>query len=533
MINRIFMKVVSIAGTDYQAEIRCNEVENNKFILYGRLRNSDGTIVYDVPSVRRTVKTREQANSLIGAVVYAVSTKIPDRNKALKPNRERSIKSETEMDKVVSMMLETETVFYTVNETGSKTHSWNKNTHRTVYTYWLSHGISGLLYRLSESDDPETELEEFRNTLVNKTIENGRSAKNREKAERTVAVNLARMNILLQYLRKDHPDFPAFDLTKGVVLSGFVPEEQMKCMPEGLCQYFTRQLESRVETEGRYVLCAVLMYDGALRTAEAAGTKRSCLVFYDDYCVVKVMYQEQDGKRIDRLKTDNAYRYVVLSYWGMTMIRRCLAVLKLNEDDDCLLVKADDLSRWIRTILNDYDPNFMEDAERIQRSNPDYDESGKPVNDISAYVLRRNAASRWLNYDGLTHDEIDIMLGHKEKAQRAEVYLMDETHQQEIAMKLEHYVYNPKCTRNPAFNPVIASPNTKTDLEAYSVHRIVNTSNQPLRIHIDITACSPNEEIRVKAPLCAAGAVTCRSEKLKPASRIVINSNVIQGKGDE
>ena len=118
------------------------------------------------------------------------------------------------------------------------------------------------------------------------------------------------------------------------------------------------------------------------------------------------------------------------------------------------------------------------------------------------------------------------MLGHKEKQQRPEIYLMDEAHQREIAKKLERYVYNPEISRNPAFTPVQACPDTRMDLDAYPVHLIRNDSDQPLRIHLDVVACSPNEAITLCAPQAAAEEPICRSEKLKPASRIVINANM-------
>lgn len=404
--------------------------------------------------------------------------------------------------------------------------SWNVNTHRTVYTYWLNHGISNLLLEMAESEEPALVLKAKRDQLIFDTKEHGSSRGTEQQAAQTVDINLYRMNVLLKYLREDHPEFPMFDLT-GVSLGGrAIPEEQIKTLPEAMCQFIRRELEARLLNEPREVLGTVLMFDCALRTAEAAGIKEACIVFFDSYAVIEVMYQEDGGVRVERLKTDNAYRYVVASYWGMTMLRKCLDVLQPNLDDDRVLIRSAELSRWIRKLLNNFDHEFVKEAERIEQTNPDYDDNGRPIYDVPAYVLRRNAASRWLNYDGLTHDEIDIMLGHKEKDKRPEVYLMDEAHQKEIAVKLERYVYNPECTKNPAFCPIEVAAGSRVDLEAYSVQRIVNTGKTPLRVHIDVTACCPDEEIEERVPSGSTGKPTCRSEKLKPKSRIVFNSNL-------
>lgn len=524
MINRVFKKINRIDDTGYQAEIVCNSPRAGEFLLYGRLLNKDGKPVPKVKLVRKKARSLKDAEDLVSAMNYEVSRKIPVNSKPKAPQKVGAL-SRNEIDAVVQKMLDEKVIFYTPSYSGSKHKSWNEQTHRAVYTYWLNHNFSELLLRMAKSDNPSSVLEQFRDQLIDDTYHHGRSIKNRQKAAQTVAINLARMNILLAFLRKDHPEFPAFDLTQGTFLGCVVPNEQIKFLPESMCRFFTKELEERVQTEPHYVLPAVLMYDGALRTAEAAGISIRCIVFYEHYCVVQVLYQERDGERISRLKTDNAYRCVVLSYWAMTMIRRCLDILNLDPDDDCLLLRADELSKWVREILYAFDPGYIENAEKVQRTNPDCDDDGNPVYDVSAYVLRRNAASRWRNYDGLTHDEIDIMLGHKELNQRPEKYLLDETQQQEIAAKLERYVYNPNCTRNPAFAPIEITPQCKIDLVPYIVVKIVNTSDQPLRVHSDLTACCPKEPIIVHAPEDSTSDMMYRSEKFQPKSRIVINSN--------
>ena len=103
---------------------------------------------------------------------------------------------------------------------------------------------------------------------------------------------------------------------------------------------------------------------------------------------------------------------------------------------------------------------------------------------------------------------------------------MDEAHQKEIAVKLERYVYNPEYSKNPAFSPVEVTAGSYIDLEAYSKQRIVNKGDSPMRVHIDVVACCPDEEIEVLTPTDSADKPICRSEKLKPMSRVVINSNL-------
>ena len=524
-MSREFSRTYDLSNADYKVSICINKTKRNQYRMYGKLLHSNGTTVRDIAPLRRSGKTLEDAKRQINSLVYAVSCKIPE-NKTEGEHKQDRHKVKNAIDDVVKAMLDREVVFFTAARAGNKKKSWNTNTHRTVYTYWLNHGISGLLLEMAESEDPAAVLKAKREELIYSTKKHGRSRGTEQNAAQTVDINLYRMNILLDYLREEHPDFPAYDLTGASLGGRAVPEEQIKALPEAMCQYIRRELEERLEEEPCEVLCTVLMFDCALRTAEAAGIKVTCIHFYDSYAVIEVMYQEEDGVRTERLKTDNAYRHVVSSYWGMRMLQKCLDILQLNPDDDRVLIRALELSRWIRRLLLNYDEEFVKKAERIEQTNPDRDDNGRPIYDVSAYVLRRNAASRWLNYDGLTHDEIDIMLGHKEKDKRPEVYLMDEADQREIAVKLERYVYIPECTRNPACCPIGVTAGSKINLDAYPVQRIVNVGDVPLRVYVDVIACCPDEEIKVQVPSDSSGKPTCRGEKLKPKSRIVINDNL-------
>ena len=525
MSDKVYDKKYSIPNTDYQVAITIRQIATDRYLVYGKLQDSNGNAVTNVHTMRRSSKTLAEAKSYIPGLCYALSGKVPSGESSVAP-RKSSKQMQNAIDVAVKEMLDKGVVFHTPAETGSKKNSWNKDTHRTVYTYWLNHGISALLLRMAKSEDPQHELEQYRAKAIQDTLEHGRSRGNRSRATETVDINLKRSKIRLDYLRIEHPELPAVDLTEGILFAKSIPEEQIKALPEGMCLYITHELEARIPQEPKEVLCTVLMYDTALRTAEAAGIKIKCIIFYENYAVILVESQEKNGERKEWLKTDNAYRIVVTSYWGKEMLRRCLNVLDLNPDDESLLLSGEYLSRWIRGILFSYSKELVETAERVQRTNPDYDEEGKPVYDVSAYVLRRNAASRWLNYDGLSHDEIDILLGHKEKGQRPEIYLHDETHQREIAAKLERYVYNPDITRNPAFCPLQLTPGTQIDLKAYPCTRLVNTSDVPLHVHIDTVACIPAEVITEQVPAGSTEDPICRSERLKPASRIVIGSNL-------
>lgn len=385
------------------------------------------------------------------------------------------------------------------------------------------------MLNIKEAKDCDAAFAEYRETLIQQTLAHGRSKKQRQQAEQTVDSELARMKILTEEIRKfipEIPDFPFFGAIKRTIA---IPDEQVKALPEAMNQEFRKKLEELANKEPRMVLAGILMFDGGLRTAEAAGISKEDLNrSIIGYALLTIRWQERNGERIERLKTDTAYRYVLISFWASQMVDKCLKILGSTWEDD-VLVRSKELSRWVRDRLFECKREFMELAEKNEAQFPDRNEDGFPVRDIAAYVLRRNAASRWLNYDGLSQDVIDYMLGHKRKTTKQAQNLINELDQRAICRCLERYVYSQECTLNPAYSPIELDGNSgKKRIQDFSKYVFVNTSTTPLVVHIDVEALNPNEVILLSVPHNAVNApIQCRSVRLNPNDRSVFVNNVI------
>lgn len=167
----------------------------------------------------------------------------------------------------------------------------------------------------------------------------------------------------------------------------------------------------------------------------------------------------------------------------------------------------------------------MNTATRVEAANPDQDDDGSVIFDVSAYVLRRNTASRWLNYDGLTHEEIDIMLGHKHKNKEEQLYLTDEQNQETIARKLERYVHNPEHTGNPAFAPIQLDEKTNQEMRPFQIMRLKNVTDKTLVVVVDAENTESWDTITCTIPMGSGERTTPRSFGRRRKRTEIIGNN--------
>lgn len=523
-------KILMNFSGEYQGRISKRLQKDGTINVYGDLLNN-GTVIKR-HCFRRKINADSQYNMEIveRQALNRLERSIPSAKQEHQAFARSAEGNENEIDALLSKFLEDGYTFHTVAAVGKKK-SWNENTHKAVYTYCLNHGYAEFLLSIERPEDCKAARADYREALIQKTMANGRSKKQRQQVEQTVDQMLARMNILTEELRKHLPalpDFPFFDENHRTIA---IPEEQVKALPEEMNQKFRKMLEEFISREPRMVLAGTLMFDGGLRTAEAAGVRKEEFNFSEiGYSLLTVRWQESNGQRIERLKTDNAYRYVLLSYWATQMVKKCLETLGSTWRED-LLVPAKKLSRWLKEKLCECQEDFMAYAERVEAQRPDLNENGTPVRDVAAYVLRRNAASRWMNHDGLTQGEVDYMLGHKKAKKKKDMYLLNELDQRSICHRLERYVYSPESTLNPEYSPIeLTGLERKKRFCDFAKYTFVNTADVPVVLHIDTEASNPDEAIVLSTPQNAVtGKVLCRSIKFKPSERNVFVRNKKNG----
>lgn len=140
-------------------------------------------------------------------------------------------------------------------------------------------------------------------------------------------------------------------------------------------------------------------------------------------------------------------------------------IITYENGDPSLLTRSSEVSAFVRKLLLlvGCTDGYFEAIYKLMFDDPDVVD-GKIVNDVSAYILRRDWATRACNVCGLKPDQVDYLMGHAIKKEQKEDYQTPES-QAAMAWALERYVFDPDHSRNPACNSIVLSPGMKLNLD--------------------------------------------------------------------
>lgn len=376
---------------------------------------------------------------------------------------------------------------------------WGDRYTKGSITYFERH-LLPMLIKYGNEEWSTSDREALHREIAEQILMSKRSAGHEATANETAYKNLVAADTIYQRMRDYDPSLPEISLRPRYT-GRTAKREQIKSLPRKVRRRLARMLEKMIDREPRLAMAAVIMYDGGLRTAEAAAVWIDVIFNSDDLTRVLVCYQVQEGKRVNILKTSNAYRTIVLSHWGSTMLYRCLGKLPIDSDDIANQVcDTRKLSATLRQMLMDagLTAEYFAAAEQAMREKPDYDGFGRPVFDVCAYILRRDWSSRARNVCGLTSLEIDIFLGHRVKIpqkKREDLRLIESL--MVLSKKLERYVHNPEYSLHPGIRPYQLSHSVDFDLIPYDVIRLRNTSDEEVEVKLDVEAVLNAESIEV------------------------------------
>ena len=273
--------------------------------------------------------------------------------------------------------------------------SWGLRTQERSVKYFERHFLDAIL-TVKDSESLQIQIDEIQKQLIAKAVENKRSKGIRNSAEQSVANECFRAQKVFQYLRDTYPELNLPDVTLSMnVLRSSVMPEQAKSLPDSIVLRFARMIEDTIQTDPCYALAAMLMLCAALRTSEACGVIPDQIMMYDGYAVVPVLYQVQNGKLSEILKTEDSYRTVVLPFWGKHIAEECIRVLKKlgnTVTKNYPLVEAPGtFAGWILKKLKEcgLTDEMLEAARNLMREETYFEVFSM---DISAYLLRRNCA---------------------------------------------------------------------------------------------------------------------------------------------
>lgn len=348
-----------------------------------------------------------------------------------------------------------------------------------------------------------------------KRPQNGEIEKNYAASRNGVMDRLSRARDIYNYVRETHPVFNLPEVEFPI--EARIPatrREQLKYLPDAVRVKLAKLIERDAENGVECAFGAGSMFHAGLRTAEAVAAIMKDFEFLcsSNYGRYFVQYQIIAGKRDPLLKTSNAYRYVAIVSAMCDLVRKKskkliglgFAADEISEmpyvaakDDLHKFLDPQELSAYVVKLLEraGCTAAFLTEAEQLMYEEPEYDDNGKPIYDLAAYILRRDWCSRACNVCGLQPWEVDYLLGHANKS-NAKRDFGNPDRVNEIARKLERYVCDPEHTTNPAFRPIPIEGNTDYSLVGNEVYRFV--TKQKTTIEIDLLTMEPNNPIYIE-----------------------------------
>ena len=508
MANHVSVEHVAAAQDGHEIKVVVDALPDGGYAVVGIGLDAKGKAV---TKTRRVRKVSSKAK-ISGAKKY-VSNLV---NAALAVGMVKSQKRDTAdgLDENNSYVI----AFRRVVESGHPINpKWNSDTRQTALTYFSRHTLA-FLSKLDDAEFLTSDREALKQAIFDSIGSNARSRGVDRQIRQTLHKHLDEAEAIYAAMRQEDPLLPA------IVLSGDrkkqnIQQETIKSLPRAVRRRFARELGKRITTDPKLVFGAVLMWDCGLRTGEAAAVIYELDIrLIDETCaVVEVEWQEKNGFRSAILKTKNAYRIVPLSYWGTTMLQRCVAAMPPSAESEKAPPNAPlrkrNLSAWVRSVLSDCgcDEAFWDGILTEEQRNPDRDDDGNPIYDLSAYALRRDRCGIWRNVCGLTQIECDYYLGHAIKLSQRKRHDMRTTESLTLtAAKLERFVYDPLVSQNPYHKPIELRHGEDIESIAYEASRLVNNTNTTLQIELDATAEIVGKPITLILPANAQIIKICR-----------------------
>lgn len=263
-----------------------------------------------------------------------------------------------------------------------------------------------------------------------KAESNKNAIRDPETTTATTNASIKTFNTLYPALRAAQPDYQLPEIHLPLLLGGRgAKREQVKELPDDILVPLA-MLISLMFGNG-LALGTALMLVGMARTAEACAPRFKHFLIFNHFAVFGVLYQSNGRVQpINILKSNAAYRLVVVPKFGRDLIVATMDYLEKQGYTKAeilelpatsmpgrpeIAAKPSTLSAFVRNLLTllGCEENFWTSVEKMIEREPDLDGFGKINRDLSAYVLRRNACTQFVNRCGMHPSLVDVLMGHE------------------------------------------------------------------------------------------------------------------------
>lgn len=477
--------------------------DNNITVIGTAIHASDGIRVDGIQPIRHNAKTKEDIEFAQNVVVNKITEKIEfsQKRESISSTGKNTLSFESLMVKVFLELFGPD-IDDKRRDNAHNIYPWARSTQKAYVVYFYRNILPKIQECEVESDFTVVEKEDLIKALAQIALKRMERKDDIDEARVIAVSHMNDADRIYSEMRYHEPSLPPIDLRCDVQRRR-KKTEQLKRLPFIIHKKFRELVEAAIAEEPYMARAAILMDSAGARSGEAAATWSGWHEDYGDYMVVWILNQEDGGKRIDRLKSKDAYRCVVLDEWGAETMRRCNNVIGKEELTEKTPIIDSDLSSWVRSKLREAGctDDYLREAYTDMELNPEYTADGKPIRDIAAHICRRNRASIWRNYCGYTQEELDYCLGHKNVKKRFEKEnpLAEETFKV-LAQKNAHYDMYPEISSSPKHRPVSLSQGKSIEIAPFDEVRVHNASEERMIVKIDVLAMEAGEAIVLDTP---------------------------------
>lgn len=399
---------------------------------------------------------------------------------------------------------------------------WAESTRRAALTYYERRSIL-LIQRILDCTGAPTMLEGVRQSyleLARKNTDRGDAnalaTANKHITEANLLYEASRY-VLAQY------DLPPIEIPLFRT-EGIVPPEQAKALPRDDLVRLA-ELIRLDPTETPLAADAALMLCCLLRPAEVCP-RYGEIIDFGSFGVYAAVHNVSSGKRVSTMKTRNAYRQIVLPKYVMDIVRNSREALRrqgYSDEDikDAYIVHhrqnihrpADprDISSYVKNKLEllGYNSEYWLGLEMVVQAEPDMDDHGNALTDVTAYLLRRSGCTYLCNCtsvplpDGrsvMPHGLVDALMGHYLRSENAwwVDWIRREDNWPVIAQVLESIILDPNHSAHPAYAPALPTVSSQV---CHVVQTYVVPPNTPPARTVTVTVrCHDCDRVDIRLP---------------------------------
>lgn len=397
-----------------------------------------------------------------------------------------------------------------------------ESTRRAALTYYERRSIPLIQLMLDRMGDPLALQEAQQEYLA---LARSRTDRGEANAIETANAHINAANLLYEASRHLLPqyDLPPIEIPLFLA-GGVVPPEQAKALPRDDLVRLA-ELIRLDSTETPLAAGAALMLCCLLRPAEVCP-RYGEIIDFGSFGVYAAVHNVSSGKRVSTMKTRNAYRQIVLPKYVMDIVRNSREALRrqgYSDEDikDAYIVHhrqdihrpADprDISRYVKNKLEllGYNSTYWCGMELVAQTEPDADERGNALTDVTAYLLRRSGCTYLCNCtsvplpDGrsvMPHGLVDALMGHRLRGEDAwwAEWIRREDNWPIIAQVLEGIILDPDHSAHPAY--ALAASNSSPQV-CHAAQKYIVPADTPPGSTVTVTIrCHDHNRANVRLP---------------------------------